>query len=47
MATIHLPNDFQELLRLLNAHQVEYLIIGGYAVGYHDALWGVDKGGQV
>jgi hypothetical protein len=22
-------------LRLLNAHRVEYLLIGGYAVGYH------------
>jgi len=35
MATIHLPNDFKEFLKLLNAHQVEYLLIGGYAVGYH------------
>lgn len=35
MATIHLPPDFKEFLQLLNAHGVEYLIIGGYAVGYH------------
>jgi hypothetical protein len=35
MATIHLPADFKEFLRLLNAHEVEYLLIGGYAVGYH------------
>ncbi len=35
MATIHLPPDFKEFLKLLNAHQVEYLVIGGYAVGYH------------
>ena len=35
MATIHLPNDFKEFLKLLNAHQVEYLLVGGYAVGYH------------
>ena len=35
MATIHLPRDFKEFLRLLNAHQVEYLLIGGYAVNYH------------
>jgi hypothetical protein len=35
MATIHLPADFKEFLRLLNAHGVEYLLIGGYAVGYH------------
>lgn len=30
-----LPPDFKEFLRLLNAHHVEYLLIGGYAVGYH------------
>ncbi|MDD9948258.1 MAG: hypothetical protein OXU48_01845 [candidate division Zixibacteria bacterium] len=35
MATIQLPHDFREFLRLLNAHQVEYLLIGGYAVSYH------------
>jgi len=35
MAIIHLPNDFKEFLKLLNAHQVEYLLVGGYAVGYH------------
>lgn len=35
MAMTHLPNDFKEFLKLLNAHQVEYLLIGGYAVGYY------------
>jgi len=35
MATIHLPPDFKEFLRSLNAHKVEYLLIGGYAVNYH------------
>ena len=36
MATnTRLPLDFKEFLRLLNAHEVEYLMIGGYAVGYH------------
>jgi len=35
MATIQLPPDFKEFLQLLNAHDVEYLLIGGYAVGYH------------
>jgi hypothetical protein len=35
MATIHLPPDFKEFLKLLNAHQVEYLLVGGYAVGYY------------
>jgi hypothetical protein len=35
MATILLPPDFREFLRLLNSHEVEYLVIGGYAVNYH------------
>ncbi len=35
MARQELPQDFREFLRLLNEHQVEYLLIGGYAVGYH------------
>ena len=32
---IRLPPDFKEFLRLLHVHGVEYLLIGGYAVGYH------------
>ena len=32
---ITLPPDFKEFLRLLNTYEVEYLLIGGYAVGYH------------
>ncbi len=35
MATIHLPPDFREFLRWLHHHEVEYLLVGGYAVGYH------------
>lgn len=35
MATTRLPIDFKEFLQLLNAHKVEYLLVGGYAVGYH------------
>ena len=35
MATVHLPPDFREFLQLLNSRQVEYLLIGGYAVGYY------------
>lgn len=27
--------DFREFLQLLNANGVEYLLVGGYAVGYH------------
>lgn len=30
-----LPTDFKEFLKLLDAHRVEYLVIGGYAVGYY------------
>jgi len=35
MATIQLPPDFNEFLKLLNEHNVEYLLVGGYAVGYY------------
>jgi predicted nucleotidyltransferase len=35
MATIQLPPDFKEFLRLLNSNSVEYLLIGGYAVNYY------------
>jgi hypothetical protein len=35
MATILLPPDFKEFLRLLNSHDVEYLLVGGYAVNYY------------
>jgi len=30
-----LTDDFKEFLRLLNANRVEYLLVGGYAVGLH------------
>ena len=32
---IHLPQDFRELLRLLNSKKIDYLVIGGYAVAFH------------
>jgi predicted nucleotidyltransferase len=32
---IELPPDFKEFLKLLNEKNVRYLLIGGYAVGYH------------
>jgi hypothetical protein len=32
---MQLPPDFKEFLKLLNLHQVKYLLIGGYAVGYY------------
>jgi len=30
-----LPEEFKEFLKLLNECDIEYLLIGGYAVGYH------------
>ncbi|RPI18044.1 MAG: hypothetical protein EHM58_06895 [Ignavibacteriae bacterium] len=29
--------DYEELLKLLNKHKVEYLVIGGYAVSFHSS----------
>ncbi len=30
-----IPSDFKEFLKLLNENEVEYLLIGGYAVNYY------------
>jgi hypothetical protein len=35
MATIQIPPDFKDFLKLLKEHEVRYLLIGGYAVSYH------------
>jgi len=35
MGKIILHQDFKEFLKLLNSHKVEYLLVGGYAVGYY------------
>ena len=32
---VELPSEFKEFLKLLNEQSVRYLLIGGYAVGYH------------
>jgi hypothetical protein len=32
---MELPNDFKEFIELLNKYKVQYLIVGGYAVGFH------------
>ena len=29
--------DFKDLLELFNAHQVEYMIVGGYSLAFHGA----------
>jgi hypothetical protein len=31
----NLPQDFKEFLSLLNKHEVDYLLVGGYAVALH------------
>lgn len=35
MAERKLPNDFREFLQFANSEKVEYLLIGGFAVGYY------------
>ena len=32
---MEIQKDFKELLELLNAHEVEYLIVGAYALAFH------------
>lgn len=32
---MNIQPDFKELLALLEKHQVEYMIVGGYAVAFH------------
>ena len=32
---MELSQDFKEFIQLLNAHKVEYLVVGGYAVAVH------------
>ncbi len=35
MAMMKIHKDFKEFLKLLNANNIKYLLIGGYAVGYY------------
>jgi len=35
MVTRHVPRDFVEFLKSLISEKVEYLVVGGYAVGYY------------
>ncbi len=34
---MEVQQDFRELLELFNAHKIEYIIVGGYALAYHGA----------
>jgi len=35
MEKLPLPPDFKDFLRLLSSNRVEYLLVGGYAVGFY------------
>lgn len=35
MPKFHLQEDIREFIELLNAHDVHYVIVGGYAFSYH------------
>lgn len=35
--TMDVQPDFRDLLALFNAHNVEYMIVGGYALAFHGA----------
>ena len=34
---MEVQQDFKELLKFFNAHKVEYVIVGGYALAFHGA----------
>lgn len=34
---MEIQRDYKELLELFNAHKVEYVIVGGYALAFHGA----------
>ncbi|MEW6606541.1 MAG: hypothetical protein AB1414_03670 [bacterium] len=34
---MEIQQDFKELLELFNKHQVDFLIVGGYALAFHGA----------
>ena len=35
MAQMFLSKDFKEFIQLLNNNKVEFIVVGGYAVGFH------------
>ena len=35
--TMEIQEDFKDLLELFNAHKVEFIIVGGYALAFHGA----------
>jgi hypothetical protein len=35
LSIMRIENDFEDFVRLLNKHKVEYLVVGAYALAYH------------
>jgi hypothetical protein len=33
-----LAQDFEDFVKLLNKHQVDYMVVGGYALAFHGKL---------
>ncbi len=33
-----LNRDFKEFIALLNVHEVQYIVVGGYAVAFHGGI---------
>jgi hypothetical protein len=42
MEPLELHSDFKDFLKLLNSAKVEYLLIGGYAVGSAEVIISFD-----
>jgi hypothetical protein len=38
MGKKQLPEDFKDFIKLLNANNVEYLLVGGWAVAIHGLI---------
>jgi hypothetical protein len=36
---MEVQKDFKEFLALLNAHEADFMIVGGYALAFHGAPW--------
>jgi hypothetical protein len=43
MDQIEFPRDFKEFLRLLHDHEVDYLLVGGFAVALHEPSFMISR----
>lgn len=41
---MHIQNDFREFLKLLSAHDVDFVIVGGYATDPQQHGWRSGEG---